>query len=99
MLFNYFVYIVTNQYRTTIYIGVTNNIQTRIAQHYFDSMNAKLSFAGKYNCYDLVYYKGFESINEAIAFEKQIKKCRREKKNNLIIDFNPKWESLNHQVV
>ena len=45
MLFNHFVYIVTNQYRTTLYIGVTNNIQRRISQHYFDSQNAKKSFA------------------------------------------------------
>ena len=47
MLHIYFVYITTNEYRTTLYIGMTNNIQRRIAQHYFDSQNAKKSFAGK----------------------------------------------------
>ncbi|PVW13490.1 endonuclease [Marixanthomonas spongiae] len=99
MLFNYFVYIVTNTYRTTIYIGVTNNIQRRISQHYFDSQNGGKSFAGKYNCYYLVYYEGFQSPNEAIAREKELKKWRREKKNKLITDFNPKWESLNNQVI
>ena len=51
----YYVYITTNQYRTTLYIGFTNNIQNRLAQHYFDSQNAKKSFAGKYNCIYLVY--------------------------------------------
>lgn len=98
-LYNHFVYIVTNQYRTTLYIGVTNNIQRRISQHYFDSQNAKKSFAGKYNCYYLIYYEGFEDPKTAIAREKQLKKWRREKKNILISEFNPKWESLNNQVV
>ncbi|WP_317133727.1 GIY-YIG nuclease family protein [Galbibacter orientalis] len=48
MFYKYFVYITTNQYRTTLYIGMTNNIQRRLSQHYFDSQNAKKSFAGKY---------------------------------------------------
>ena len=99
MLYNYFVYIVTNQYRTTLYIGVTNNIQNRLAQHYFDSTNTKKSFAGKYNCYYLVYYEGFSFPKDAINREKQLKKWRRGKKNALISNFNPKWETLNNDIV
>ncbi|MGB5436490.1 MAG: GIY-YIG nuclease family protein [Maribacter sp.] len=99
MLHNYFVYIMTNEYRTTLYIGITNNIQKRIAQHYFDSQNAKKSFAGKYNCIYLVYYEGFEKLNEAIAREEVLKSWRREKKNKLISEFNPKWETLKNQVI
>ena len=98
MLHNYFVYIVTNKYRTTLYIGMTNNIQRRISQHYFDSQNSRKSFAGKYNCYDLVYYETFDTPFEAITREKELKKWRREKKNKLIVSFNQKWESLNNQV-
>ena len=95
---SYYVYIVTNDYRTTLYIGITNDLQRRIGQHYFDSQNAKKSFAGKYNCYNLVYYETFQYAKDAIAREKQLKKWRREKKNKLISDFNPKWEALNNQV-
>ncbi len=69
---NYLIYILANQYRTTIYIGVTNNIQKRIGQHYFDSQNAKKSFAGKYNCIYLVYYEIFTNPKEAIAREKEL---------------------------
>ncbi len=98
MFTNYFVYITTNQYRTTVYIGVTNDLQRRISQHYFDSQNAKKSFAGKYNCYDMVYYEGFQYAKDAIAREKQLKKWSRQKKNQLITSFNLKWESLNNQV-
>jgi putative endonuclease len=99
MLYNYFIYITTNENKTTLYIGVTNNIQRRLSQHYFDSQNLKRSFAGKYNCYYLIYYEGFEDINTAIMREKEIKKWRREKKEILISKFNPKWEFLNHQVI
>lgn len=98
MLHKYFVYITTNKYRTTLYIGVTNNIQNRLSQHYFDSLNAKKSFAGKYSCIYLVYYETFDYPKLAIAREKELKKWRREKKNNLISNFNPNWETLNNQV-
>ena len=99
MLYNYFVYITTNENKTTLYIGVTNDIQNRLSQHYFDSQNLKKSFAGKYNCHYLLYYQGFEDINSAIAREKEIKKWRREKKERLISDFNPNREFLNDQVI
>ncbi len=99
MFYNHFVYIITNENKTTLYIGVTNNIQRRLAQHYFDSQNAKKSFAGKYNCYHLLYYEGFESAKTAILREKEIKKWRRVKKDILISKFNPNWEFLNSQVI
>ncbi len=99
MLHSYFVYIVTNENKTTLYIGVTNDIQKRLSQHYFDSQNAKKSFAGKYNCFYLVYYEGFDAIESAILREKELKKWRREKKDKLISAFNSNWEFLNHEVV
>ena len=99
MFKNYFVYIITNENKTVLYIGVTNNIQKRLSQHYFDSQNAKKSFAGKYNCYYLLYYEKFEDINLAILREKELKGWRREKKNKLISDFNTNWNFLNNDVL
>ena len=99
MLYNYFVYITTNENKSTLYIGVTNNIQKRLSQHYFDSQHLKKSFAGKYNCYYLLFYEVFEDINAAIAREKEIKKWRREKKEILITNFNPDCEFLNGQLI
>ena len=98
MLYNYFLYIVTNKNKTTLYIGVTNNIQKRLAQHHIDSEHSRKSFAGKYSCYYLVYYEGFENPTQAINREKEIKKWRREKKEKLINNFNPKWQFLNWDV-
>ena len=99
MLSNYYVYMVTNASKTTLYTGVTNNIQRRLSEHDLDSTTSKKSFAGKYNCLYLVYYEGFQSVEKAILREKEIKKWRREKKNRLITEFNPEWEFLNNQVV
>ncbi|ARV06750.1 endonuclease [Polaribacter sp. SA4-10] len=98
MFKNYYVYIITNENKTVLYIGVTNDIQKRLSQHYFDSQNAKKSFAGKYNCFYLLYYEVFEDINIAIQREKQLKGWRREKKNKLISDFNANWEFLNNDI-
>jgi putative endonuclease len=99
MFKNYYVYIITNENKSVLYIGVTNDIQKRLSQHYFDSQNEKKSFAGKYNCYYLLYYESFDDINLAISREKQLKGWRREKKNKLITDFNTNWEFLNTDVL
>jgi putative endonuclease len=96
-LHNYFVYITTNPNRTTLYIGVTNDLSTRIQQHYENRGNPK-SFAGRYYCYFLLYYERFTNINHAIEREKQIKKWRREKKSRFINSMNPKWEFIDPHV-
>ena len=43
----------------------------------------------RYNCYFLIYYEYFTEINMAINREKEIKGWKREKKEELINDFNP----------
>jgi putative endonuclease len=93
---NYYVYITTNQNKTVLYIGVTNDLKTRMYQH---EQNAKpfthKSFAGKYNAYFLLYYEHFEWIEQAIAREKELKGWRRSKKEELINKENPTWKFLN----
>lgn len=71
----YDVYIVTNAVRTVLYIGVTNDLQQRIVEHYLSRGN-RSTFTGSYNCYFLVHDESFRYINEAIAREKEIKKCQ-----------------------
>jgi putative endonuclease len=94
---NYYVYIATNAGKTVLYIGVTNDVRTRIDQHE-ENKGSNRSFTGKYYCHYLVYYEHFISINEAIAREKEIKKWRREKKIALIESVNPLWRFLNDEV-
>jgi putative endonuclease len=94
----YCVYILTNFTRTTLYTGVTNDLVRRIEEHFADSQSAKKSFAGKYNCYNLVYWEAHKYILNAIAREKEIKGWTRAKKESLITSFNPEWKFLNGEI-
>ena len=82
----------TNKLKTTLYIGVTSNLQNRIQQHkthYF-----KNGFTDKYNLEFCIYYEYFDTITAAIEREKEIKKWRREKKEKMINAVNPNWIDL-----
>jgi len=90
----YFVYILTNHEKTVLYIGVTNNLESRLAEHYFNKGNPK-TFAGKFYCYNLIYFEEFQYVNDAIAREKELKGWSRAKKERLIKAKNPDWMFLN----
>lgn len=90
----YYVYIITNPYRSTYYIGVTNNLGKRLQQHRENIENGKKTFAAKYNLKHLVYYERFSWVQNAIAREKELKGWRREKKLELIRAFNDDFEFL-----
>ena len=86
----YVVYILASRSRS-LYTGVTNNLQRRLAQH-----QEKLvpGFTSRYNIFRLVHFEVFGYIRTAIAREKEIKAWRREKKITLIEGQNPRWEDL-----
>ena len=92
---HYYVYLVTNPAKTAVYTGVTNDVRRRIQEH-FDNRGNPSTFAGRYFCYNLVYYEAFDQINGAIAREKEIKGWTRAKKNALIEADNPQWLTLNY---
>ena len=87
-----FVYFLTNKSRTTLYIGVTNDLHRRIQEH-ISGLGSK--FTSKYNCHDLIYFEKFNDINLAIEREKQLKKWNRNKKERLIDTINPDRMTLN----
>ena len=90
----YYIYITTNPRKTALYIGVTNDLDRRLQEH-FENRGKPKTHAGKYYCYNLVYWEEFQYVNDAIAREKEIKKWRREKKDSLIASENPNWEIKN----
>ncbi|EJF08268.1 GIY-YIG nuclease family protein [Pontibacter sp. BAB1700] len=94
---NYFVYITSNPKKTTLYIGVTNELTRRMDEHVLNA-GVPTSFAGRYYCFNLVYYERFTYVQHAIEREKQLKKWSRKKKDELIRDFNPEWKPLNDEV-
>jgi len=87
----YYVYMMTNEWRTVLYTGVTNSLQHRVWQH---RNKAVEGFTKKYNCSLLVYIEIYDEIDQAIAREKQIKGWSRAKKNALVNATNPQWNDL-----
>jgi putative endonuclease len=89
--YNFYVYILTNWNNEVMYIGMTNNLERRLYEHKNKLVDG---FTKKYNVNKLVYYEHGTDVHAAIAREKEIKKWRREKKNNLVISMNPTWKDL-----
>ncbi|WP_299885867.1 GIY-YIG nuclease family protein [uncultured Lacinutrix sp.] len=85
------VYFMTNKNNTVIYVGVTSNLTKRVYQH---KNKTYKGFTSKYNCDKLVYFEAFNSIDEAIVREKQIKKGNRKNKEKLIAYMNSEWNDL-----
>ena len=90
-----FVYILTNNHNTTLYIGVTNDLIRRIAEH---KLHINNGFTSKYKTEKLVYYEIIEGFDNAICREKQLKNWHREWKEALINDSNPGWEDLSDAI-
>ena len=96
MYHNYLIDITTNKSRRVLYTGMTNDLINRPKQYKEEAMDAKKTFAGKYNC----QYFGNDNqyIHHAIEREKEIKGWNRFKKVDLIKEFNPEWRFLNKEI-
>jgi len=89
--YNFYVYILTNWNNKVMYIGMTNNLERRLYEHKNKLVDG---FTKKYNINKLVYYEHTTDVHAALAREKEIKKWRREKKDNLVASMNPEWKDL-----
>ncbi len=78
----------------TIYIGVTNNLARRVYEHKNKLIDG---FTKKYNITKLVYFEIFNSIEDAIRREKQLKNWHRQWKINLIESTNNDWKDLSSE--
>jgi predicted GIY-YIG superfamily endonuclease len=84
------IYILTDHFRGTLYVGVTASPYKRMHEHIHPIYKG---FTAKYHLDQLVYYEKFMNMNEAIRREKQIKGWSRIKKIKLIESVNPDWNS------
>ena len=85
------VYIVESGYNGALYVGVTSNLIGRILQHRAGTFDGHTK---KYGIKRLVYFEIAETMEAAIAREKQLKRYRRDCKRNLIERENPAWNDL-----
>ena len=88
---HYYVYILASKKYGTLYIGVTNDLLRRVYEH---KQHQVKGFTQKYDVTLLVYYEIFDSIEEAIIKEKQMKAWKRDWKINKIEALNPEWNDL-----
>ena len=91
----YYVYILASKRNGTLYIGMTNNLVRRVWEH---KNKIFKGFTNKYNVNKLVYYEIFENVNEAIGYEKRIKKWNRLWKLRIIEEKNSTWEDLSEKI-
>ena len=90
-----FIYMLTNKYNNVLYIGVTRNLQRRLAEH---KLHINKGFSYKYKTEKLVFYEIYDRLDVAIQREKQLKRWKREWKDKLINDFNPEWKDLSEDI-
>ncbi len=81
----------SNNSNTTLYIGVTDNLEARVQEHRSTQGD---SFTHRYCCHKLVYYEEYSDISQAIDREKKLKRWRREKKDHLIDSVNQRRVDL-----
>lgn len=67
----------------SLYIGQTNNLQSRLKSH-FDKTTKAAKFTKDHGNFQLVYQESFSSRLEAMRREKQLKDWTRAKKEALI---------------
>jgi putative endonuclease len=87
----YYVYILANNHNTTLYIGITNNLERRVYEH---KIHLNKGFTQKYNVTKLVWYERFLTSDSAISKEKQLKKWNRAWKERIVNEMNPQWNDL-----
>ena len=83
------VYVLSSSRHGTLYIGVTSNLMVRLYQH---RTGAIPGFTSRYRALRLIHYEIADTMEIAIAREKQLKAWRREWKVALIERDNPFWE-------
>ena len=78
----YYIYITTNPGRTTLYIGMTNNLGKRLQQHQKNKGKPE-TFAGRYYCYNLIYYEAYKTPMEATEKRKGAKEVESKKERSI----------------
>jgi putative endonuclease len=88
---SYYVYILASRIGGTLYIGVSNDLIRRVAEH---KLKIAESFTKRPDVIRLVYFEQFDQIEQAIHREKRLKKWMRAWKISLIEKDNPNWIDL-----
>ena len=92
----FYVYITASKKNGTIYIGKANDLINRVGQH---RQHAVAGFTDRYDVTRLVHYEVLDSMEAALARERQLKAWKRQWKLELIEKNNPDWRDLWEDIV
>jgi putative endonuclease len=95
MAYRFFVSILADRRDGALYVGVTNDLARRMAEH---KARVVPGFAERYGIDKLVYVEEYGSILEASARERTLKRWRRAWKIALIEELNPEWRDLSGDI-
>jgi putative endonuclease len=90
------VYILASKRNGTLYVGVTSDIVRRAWEHRTGQIDG---FTKHYGVHSLVFAEFHETMTDAIAREKRMKRWRRVWKLQLIERENPSWRDLYDEYV
>ena len=90
------VYILASKRNGTLYTGVTSNLVQRMEQHRTEAIEG---FTKRYAVHRLVWCEEHDTMINAIAREKSIKKWHRAWKLRLIEEANPEWRDLAEELL
>ena len=93
---SYWVYILANEWRSVLYVGVTGDIRRRLFEHRFGTVEG---FTKRYRVNQLMYFEETADALSAIAREKQLKGGSRARKLELIRSMNPSLRDLYEEVM
>jgi putative endonuclease len=85
------VYIMTNRYRGTLYVGSTTDLPARVLQH---RTGRGSRFCAENGLTQLVWAEFVPDIVEAKHHEQRVKRWHRDWKIALIEKTNPDWDDL-----
>lgn len=94
--YRFWTYILTNWHKDVLYTGVTNDLATRLIEHWIGKEGC---FTTRYQVYYLIWSEETKYVNNAIAREKEIKRWRRVEKEALIAEQNPEWRFCNADIL
>ena len=92
---DYYVYILTNKPRGTLYVGMTNDLVRRIYEH---REGAVPGFTKTYGLKQLVHFERYDTPALAIQRAKNIKHWSRIWKLDLVNSSNPQWRDLYNDI-
>jgi putative endonuclease len=92
---SFYVYILASERNGTLYIGVTNDLPRRIAEHREGVVEG---FTRRHGVKQLVHFEVLDGATNAIQREKQMKKWNRAWKLELIETHNPEWRDLFEEI-